>query len=157
MDVKLGNLEDNARKTSIEVLNASVAEGVALGRAIKQAHWNIKGQGFIGIHELFDQVKRRIDDNVDEMAERVQQLDGVALGTVEEAMKTSKLEAYPTDLVSVNDHVEAIVSRMRKYGGKLRAGITTTDEAGDPNTADILTTASNQADKDTWFISSFID
>lgn len=156
MAVNLKNLTDNARKTSIELLNARVADEIAVSRALKQAHWNVKGPGFIGFHELLDTVKTHIDDGVDEMAERVQQLDGTAISSLQDVAKATSLKAYPTDLVSVDDHAKAIADMLREYGGKMREAIDTTDEAGDPNTADILTAASNAVDKDTWFVASYL-
>ncbi|SDD69235.1 starvation-inducible DNA-binding protein [Paracoccus isoporae] len=156
MAVELQSLTDNARKTSIEVLNALVADGIAVSRALKQAHWNVKGPGFIGFHELLDSVKEHVDAGIDEMAERVQQLDGTAIGTVRDVAKATSLKPYPTDMVKLNDHAKAVAELLRDYGGKLRDGIDTTDEAGDPNTADIITAASNEVDKDTWFVSSYL-
>lgn len=157
MAVKLKGLTDNARKTAITELQACMADGTALSMALKQAHWNVKGPNFIAVHELFDAVKARLDPNLDEMAERIQQLDGVAVGTVEEVAKATKMKPYPTDLTKAADHIREISARMRDYGERVRAAIDTTDEAGDATTADLLTAASAQADKDLWFIESHIE
>ena len=157
MAVDLQGLEDNARKTAITELQACMADGAALSMALKQAHWNVKGPNFIAIHELFDAVKARLDPNIDEMAERIQQLDGVAVGTVEEVAKTTQVKPYPTNLTASADHIREISARMRAYGERVRTAIDTTDEAGDADTADILTSASRQLDKDLWFIESHLD
>lgn len=42
----------------------------------------MKGPSFIGLHELFDQVAEAVEGYVDQIAERVVQLGGVAEGTV---------------------------------------------------------------------------
>ena len=157
MAVNLQGLTDNARKTAIAELNARLADAVALSAAIKQAHWNVKGRNFIAVHELFDQVFKNLQVHVDEMAERVQQLDGVAVGTVEKVAKASSLKEYPTDLTKAEDHIQAISERMRDYGAKVREGIDTTDEAGDADTADLLTAASRTADRDLWFLESHLE
>ena len=91
MPVNLQGLTDNARKTAIAELNARLSDAVALSAAIKQAHWNVKGRNFIAVHELFDQTFSNLQVHVDEMAERVQMLDGVAIGTVEKVAKASTL------------------------------------------------------------------
>lgn len=157
MAVDLQGLEDNARKTSVTELNARLADGVALSAAIKQAHWNVKGRNFIAVHELFDSVFANLQEHVDTMAERVQQLDGVAIGTVEKVAKASTLKEYPTDLTKAEDHIKALCERMRDYGAKVRKGIDITAEAGDADSADLLTAASRTADKDLWFMESHLE
>ncbi|MCF3973106.1 DNA starvation/stationary phase protection protein Dps [Paracoccus salsus] len=157
MAVNLQGLSDNGRKTAISELNARLADAIALGLAIKQAHWNVKGPNFIAVHELFDSVYANIQEHVDIMAERVQILDGVAIGTAEEVTKRTSIEPYPTDLTKAADHIKAVCERMRDHGAKLRAGIDVTDQAGDADTADILTAASRTADKDLWFMESHLE
>ena len=157
MAVNLKGLTDNARKTAIAELNARLADAVALSAAIKQAHWNVKGRNFIAVHELFDTTFANLQVHVDEMAERVQQLDGVAVGTVEKVAKASTIKEYPTDLTKAEDHITAVCERMRDYGAKVREAIDTTDEAGDADTADLLTAASRTADKDLWFMESHLE
>lgn len=157
MAVNVKGLKDNARKTAISELNGRLADGLALGMAIKQAHWNVKGMNFIAVHELFDTVYANLQEHVDIMAERVQVLDGVAIGTAEEVAKSTTLKPYPTDVTKSSDHIKAVCERMRDHGEKLRAAIDTTDEAGDADTADIFTAASRTADKDLWFMESHLE
>ena len=81
----------------------------------------------------------------------------MAVGTVEKVAKASSLKEYPTDLTKAEDHIQAICERMRDYGAKVREGIDTTDEAGDADTADLLTAASRTADRDLWFLESHLE
>ncbi|MBK4217401.1 DNA starvation/stationary phase protection protein Dps [Paracoccus caeni] len=157
MAVNVKGLTDNARKTAISELNARLADGIALSLALKQAHWNVKGPNFIAVHELFDAVLARLQVHVDDIAERVQILDGVAVGTVETVAKASTLKAYPTDLTKSADHIKAVCERIRDYGEKLRTAIDTVDEAGDADTADLFTAASRTVDKDLWFLESHLE
>ncbi len=157
MAVNLKGLTDNARKTSIDELNARLADAIALSMAIKQAHWNVKGPNFIAVHELFDTVYANNQAQVDTMAEQVQTLDGVAAGTAEVVAKAATLKAYPTNLTKAADHIKEVSARLRDHGEKLRAAIDTTDEAGDANTADLFTAASRTADKDLWFLESHLE
>ena len=156
MPVNLQGLEDNARKTAISELQACMSDGLSLSMALKQAHWNLKGPNFIAVHELLDGVKTRLDPNIDDMAERIQQLDGMAVGTVEEVARATSLAPYPTHVTAVEEHLREIAQRLRHYGERIRTGIDTVDEAGDADSADILTAASRQADKDLWFIESHL-
>ncbi|MGO4853180.1 DNA starvation/stationary phase protection protein Dps [Phaeovulum sp. W22_SRMD_FR3] len=149
-------LEDNAIKTSVETLNACLSDVIVLRLALKQAHWNMKGKSFIGIHELFDTVAARVAETEDTMAERIQVLDGQAVGTAEAIVKSSRLAPYPTDLVDEMKHVKEISIRFADVGASLREAIDTVSESGDEGTADLFTAASRQFDKDLWFIESHL-
>ncbi|MCZ0960124.1 DNA starvation/stationary phase protection protein Dps [Paracoccus benzoatiresistens] len=157
MAVELRGLTDNARKTSISELNERLADSIALALAVKQAHWNVKGRNFIAVHELFDTVHNNLREHIDVMAERVQQLDGVAVGTAQKVAVASGLQEYPTDLAKAEDHIRALCERYREHGEKLRLAIDATDEAGDADTADIFTAASRTVDKDLWFMESHLE
>ncbi|MBM3603493.1 MAG: DNA starvation/stationary phase protection protein Dps [Alphaproteobacteria bacterium] len=157
MAVNVQGLSDNARKTATTELNARLADGLALAMAIKQAHWNLKGRNFIAVHELLDTVHANLVAHLDVMAERVQILDGVAIGTAERVAEASSLAPYPVDLTKSDDHIRAICDRMRDHGAKLRAAIDTTEDAGDADTADVFTAASRTADKDLWFMQSHLE
>ena len=157
MAVKLKGLTDNARKTAISELNARLADGLALSMAIKQAHWNMKGINFIAVHEFVDGVNARLNEHLDTFAERIQILDGVAIGTAENIARESTLKPYPTDVTKVNDHIKELCDRLRDHGENLRKAIDITDEAGEADTADIFTAASRTADKDLWFLESHLE
>lgn len=157
MAVEIKGLEANARSASIDELSARLTDALAMALALKQAHWNVKGANFIAIHELFDTVYGRLQKHIDTMAERIKILDGTAKGTAEFVAENSSIAPYPLDIVSSEDHIRAVSERLRDYGGKLRAAIDVVDEAGDADTADLLTAASRQADKDLWFIESHLE
>ena len=121
---------------------------------MKQAHWNLKGVGFIGVHELLDDVAVHLRDGADMMAERVAMMGGMAQGTSKTVSEKSSLTAYPTDIVSVEDHVTELVKRFNEYSTNVRKAIEAADEAGDEDSADLFTEVSRTAEKDAWFIGS---
>src|SRR5437899_7167042 len=63
------------------LLNQRLADAVDLQTQMKQAHWNVKGPHFIGLHELFDKIDEAVEAYVDLIAERIVQLGGIAEGT----------------------------------------------------------------------------
>lgn len=148
----VSNLEDNARKQMAELLNERLADAIDLTLAVKQAHWTMKGRGFIGVHELLDEVADRMRESADTMAERCVILGGQAKGTTQVVAKESSLDAYPVDAEDIADHVEELKKRFMAFGGKLREAIESADEAGDDDTADLFTEVSRTVDKDAWYI-----
>jgi starvation-inducible DNA-binding protein len=150
------NLKSNAKTVSIGLLNACLADGIDLALLTKQAHWNVKGPQFIAVHEMLDGFRTEIDGAVDTMAERVVQLGGTALGTTQAVAKASRLAPYPTDIYTTRDHILALIDRYAQFANTVREGIDQADEAGDADTADILTGVSRSLDKALWFLEAHI-
>lgn len=146
------DLKNNAKAASMEVLQARLADGIDLGLVTKQAHWNLKGPQFIGIHLMLDKFRAEQDEWVDMMAERITQLGGTARGTVQEVATGTALPPYPTDIYAIADHLHALIERYAACANAVRQNIEDTDEAGDADTADILTEVSRGLDKQLWFL-----
>lgn len=150
------DLKDNAKQVSIGVLNACLADTVDLYNATRSAHWNIKGPKFHTLHELLNGFYNELQTGADDIAERVVQLGGTALGTTQVLAASTRLPPYPTDIYSGEDHLKQLVERYGQVAGALREGIDTTDEAGDAGTADLLTGQSRAVDKMLWMLEAHL-
>jgi starvation-inducible DNA-binding protein len=146
------SLSDNARRVAVELLNARLADGLDLSLITKQAHWNLKGMQFIGIHEMLDGFRTEQDELNDTMAERIAQLGGTAFGTTQDITRGSQLAPYPTDIYAIQDHLAALIDRFAVTANAVRESIDQSAEAGDADTADIFTEASRVLDKQLWFL-----
>lgn len=146
------NLTQDTRTQMVELLNARLVDTIALTLAVKQAHWNLKGPGFIAVHELLDDVADRLRDAADTMAERAVILGGHARGTAEVISKKTEVEPYDVEMTDIGEHVEALKQRFMALGGAIREAAETAEEAGDADTGDLFTAVSRDIDKDAWFI-----
>ncbi len=144
------------REKLIALLNQRLADASDLKSQAKQAHWNVKGQNFIALHELFDKVAGELDVHVDDIAERVTTLGGTAMGTVRLAAKNSSLSEYPHEITDGTAHVDALSTAMADFGKKVRADIDASDKLGDADTADLFTGISRSIDKLLWFVEAHI-
>ncbi len=146
------DIPKEARVELIALMGQRLADVTDLQLQLKQAHWNVKGPHFIGLHELFDKIAGEIEDYVDMIAERIVQLGGIAEGTVRVAAARSRLEEYPLAIAEGRAHVEAVARALSTFG---RAARVTIDEAGaleDADTADLFTEISRGIDKWLWFV-----
>jgi starvation-inducible DNA-binding protein len=152
----VNDLNANTKQAAIEILNARLAEGIDLALLTKQAHWNLKGPQFVAVHEMLDGFRTQIDGHVDTMAERMVQLGGTALGTVQIVTQASTLTPYPTDIYAIKDHLAALIERYGAVANSVRRSIDQAEEAGDADTADIFTAASRDLDKALWFLEAHL-
>ena len=134
------------------LMNQRLADAVDLQAQMKQAHWNVKGPHFIGLHELFDQIDEAVEGYVDLIAERIVQLGGIAEGTVRVAAARSRLEEYPLSIADGHAHVEAVAKALSTFGHEARNTIDQAEVLDDADTADIFTEISRGIDKWLWFV-----
>src|SRR5881275_202526 len=134
------------------LMNQRLADAVDLQMQMKQAHWNVKGPHFIGLHKLFDDIDEAVESYVDLIAERIVQLGGIAEGTVRVAAERSRLEEYPLAIADGHAHVEAVSKALSTFGYEARNTIDQADELGDADTADMFTEISRGIDKWLWFV-----
>ena len=146
------DLSADIRGRAVEMLNQRLADAIDLQTQCKQAHWNVKGPEFIGLHKLFDEVNEAVEEYVDLVAERAVQLGGVAEGTARIVARRSELDEYPTSAVTGPDHVDALSSALAAFGENVRRSIDEMEELGDADTMDMLTDISRGTDKWLWFV-----
>jgi starvation-inducible DNA-binding protein len=134
------------------LMNRRLADGVDLQMQMKQAHWNVKGPSFIGLHELFDKVARSVESYVDMIAERIVQLGGIAEGTVRLAASRTRLPEYPLEIAEGMAHVEAVARALSTFGKEVRSTIDEANALDDAGTADLFTEISRGIDQWLWFV-----
>jgi starvation-inducible DNA-binding protein len=150
------DLSTKARAKVTTLLNARLAEALDLQMQARQAHWNVKGPQFIALHELFDRLAGELDGHVDEMAERITALGGIAEGTVQAVAGRSKLDAYPLDIAEGRAHLDALAAAYACFAKALRKAIDESAKAGDADTSDLFTGVSRSADKGLWLLEAHL-
>jgi starvation-inducible DNA-binding protein len=147
-------LPEPIRAQSIELLNKHLAAAIDLHAQTKQAHWNVRGPGFMAIHELFDKVSEAVELYSDMLAERAGGLGGTAHGTLQVAVARSFLVPYDLGFADVNSHVFAVAAALAAFGQSTRDAVGLATNFGDADTADMFTEISRGIDKQLWFVES---
>src|SRR5215510_8807927 len=146
------DIDAETREQVVSLLNQQLADTFDLYSQTKQAHWNVKGQQFFQLHELFDKLATELLDHVDTIAERSTTLGGTALGTARMAAAKSRLPEYSAEITGGRESIEALVERYAKLATTTRAAIDRADELGDVDTSDLFTGVSRGLDKTLWFL-----
>ena len=146
------DLPETTRLEVIPLLNQRLAECIDLQTQCKQAHWNVKGPSFIGLHKLFDEINEAVEAYVDQIAERIVQLGGIAEGTIGAVEGRSTLVDYPLTLSTGAEHVAALSDALAGFGRAARVGIEEMQELNDADSADMLTEISRGVDQWLWFV-----
>jgi starvation-inducible DNA-binding protein len=150
------DLPNKTRTAVVDLLNARLADAIDLGAQAKQAHWNVKGIHFIALHELFDKVAESVEDQIDELAERITSLGGTALGTIGSTARRTTLKPYPEDIYDGEAHLKALSAALADFGKKVRKAIDKSAKLGDADTSDLFTGVSREVDKYLWFLEAHL-
>jgi starvation-inducible DNA-binding protein len=150
------DLSISLREKIVPILQAQLANAVDLFTQVKQAHWNVKGPGFIALHQLFDDVAEIVEEHGDLLAERITTLGGRADGTSRVAAAQSNLAEYPFDLEDGMHHVAAVADKLASFGKSVRADIDRSAKLGDADTADLFTEISRVVDEQLWIVDAHL-
>jgi starvation-inducible DNA-binding protein len=156
LNVTRNDLAAATRSSMVDLLNQQLADTSDLFSQVKQAHWNVKGKQFIALHELFDDLAGGLTGYIDDIAERAVQLGGNATGTVRMAAGASRLPDFSAEAIDGIDAVVALADRFALVAASTRAAIDTATEAGDADTADLMTEVSRGLDKSLWFLEAHL-
>jgi starvation-inducible DNA-binding protein len=146
------DLPENTRNSMTQLLNERLADSIQAGLHARQAHWNVRGPGFIALHKLFDEVYEALDGFTDEIAERLTALGGAADGSLSGIRSRTELPEYPYQIASGPEHIDALADSLSAFAKLCRDAIDTADEAGDMVTADLFTGVVREVDKLRWFV-----
>lgn len=126
---------------------------IALGVNGKQAHWHVRGENFMGVHEFLDDVVAHAQDAADTVAERVVALglpvDG-RIGTVAKRATNPELSpGFQQSSVTVAE----VVAQLDATLATVNAAVKALDDV-DLVSQDIVIAVAQQLDKDRWFLFS---
>src|SRR6201747_1501909 len=101
-------LSETACRQSVENLNQVLADTITLRDLYKKHHWQVSGHTFYQLHLLFDKHYEEQSNLVDEVAERVQILGGIAIARAADVAETTRIPRPPRD----REEVPVQISRL---------------------------------------------
>lgn len=150
MKLNIG-ISDKDLKGIHKLLNAVLADGNILYIKLRKFHWNLSGDNFMELHQLFEAQYDDIAMAIDEVAERISTLGGVAIGTTSEFAATSGLKETPGKVPDMQGMLKELVSDHETIVRALRKGIEDAEEKfKDAGTADFLNGLMQNHEKMAW-------
>ncbi|MFT3981686.1 MAG: DNA starvation/stationary phase protection protein [Ferruginibacter sp.] len=156
MKVNIG-ISDAHLKKIYAVLNKTLADANIFYIKLRKFHWNLKGPDFMEYHLLFENQYEGVEKAIDEVAERITSLGGVAVGTTEEFARLSQLRESAGKVPTEGQMLKELVTDHETMIRSLREAITKCDdEYGDVGTADLLTDLIREHEKNAWKLRQYI-
>jgi len=133
-------LPSTTRKIAMNVLNGTVADLFDLCARIQQAHYNLYGQSFIGLHKHPEALASTVEEN-DVAVDRNKVLGGVFKDALRETVKPSRLKKNeePTSKSGQRDAIRELADVHAACGDQEITDNKRVTAADDFGTADLLT------------------
>jgi len=156
MEPSIG-MDKKNREAVGKMLNKLLADEYLLYTKTYNYHWNVVGPMFSDLHTFFEQQYTKLEEIVDEVAERARMMGVRALGTMSEFLKNTQLKeeegAVPSDMQMIkkllDDH-ETIIRSVRKNIAVCA------DEYNDPVTRHFLEDVLEKQEKMAWMLRSYL-
>jgi len=134
------------------LLNNCLADSHILYFKLRKFHWNVNGDNFMELHKLFESHYEQVQEAIDNIAERVSQLGGIAIGTTSEFSQKSSLKESPGKNPTNNlDMIKALLADHETIIKNLRKAVDDCAEKySDQGTADFLTGLMEDHEKMAW-------
>lgn len=135
------------------VLNQLVADLSQLAMVVHQTHWYMRGTNFLKLHPLMDEWREDLNDQLDEVSERLITLGGAPYSTLQEmADNTEITDEKGTYDKSITERFETLAKDYRYLADLYQKGIEITDKEKDYSTQDIFIGFKTATEKRLWMI-----
>ena len=150
-------LEENVRLDSSMGLNQILADTMTLRDLYKKHHWQVSGHTFYQLHLLFDKHYEEQSELVDQIAERIQLLGGLAIAMAPDVAETTKIQRPPRGREEVPAQISRLLEAHELILKESRELAKKADDAGDDGTNDLLVSNVIRTNElQVWFISEHL-
>jgi starvation-inducible DNA-binding protein len=131
-------LPEDARKQSVDALNQILADTITLRDLYKKHHWQVSGHTFYQLHLLFDKHAEEQTDLIDQIAERIQLLGGIAIAMAADVAETTSIERPPRGREEVPVQIDRLLEAHELILKECRKAAEKADDNDDLGTNDLL-------------------
>jgi starvation-inducible DNA-binding protein len=151
------SLAENARAKSVGVLNQILVDTMTLRDMYKKHHWQVSGVTFYQLHLLLDKHYEEQAGFVDDIAERIQSLGGLAYAMAHDVAENTKLPRPPSGREDVATQISRLLEAHEIMLREIRDAAHEAAEYGDDGTNDLLVSSLIRThEMQVWFLAEHL-
>ncbi len=146
-------LAENARAKSVGALNQILVDTMTIRDLYKKHHWQVSGVTFYQLHLLLDKHYEEQSAFVDDLAERIQSLGGLAYAMAADVAENTKIPRPPRGREDVATQISRLLEAHEIILREVREAAAEAAEYGDDGTNDLLVSSLIRTHElQVWFI-----
>lgn len=152
MNLNIGISQDNLNFVQ-QVLATLLADEHVLYVKTRNFHWNVQGPNFHALHLFLESQYDLLEGSIDEVAERIRSLGGIAPGSMKQYLDLARLSEHDGGPLSANEMLASLLADHEALARNLRQEVGLVQETyQDTGTADFLTGLLEQHEKMAWML-----
>jgi starvation-inducible DNA-binding protein len=153
----IGISEQDRLKVS-EILGHVLADSYILYTKTRNYHWNVTGPHFSEYHKMFEEQYSKLEETIDDVAERIRALGNKVSATTSEFVKVSQINEHPGKYPDAKSMISGLCEDHETIIRSLREKIDLVGEKyHDAGTEDFLTGLLEEHEKTAWMLRSFLE
>ena len=145
-------ISEKDRTAVVKLLVPLLADEYVLSTKTRNAHWNVTGPHFSHLHKFFQDQYSELDEQIDDLAERIRQLGVLAPATLAEFTKTTRLKEHPGREYSAQEFVLELSADHETVVRQIREDAERIGNLGDVGTQDYLVGLMQFHEKIAWML-----
>lgn len=136
-------------------LNQLLADYHLFYMNLRGYHWNVKGRHFFVLHGKFEELYNGVEEKIDEIAERMLQLDVEPTSAFSDYLKTAKLKEENSKITG-KEMLTNVLEAFKYFIATQRNLIKTAEAIGDVATIDLINGYITEQEKTVWMLTSML-
>lgn len=132
-------------------LNQALAETTVATMLAQNFHWNVTGETFLQLHQLFQEIYEDHFAAQDDLAERIKALDGHADGNLPRMIERSAIK-QDDDQTTAREMLQALLSAEQILASTLKGSGEVAANVGDALTEDLCIARGQVHEKFAWIL-----
>lgn len=153
-ETAIGIKKDN-RKAVVTMLKQLLADEYVMYTKYRNAHWNVEGLDFHSKHVFFEEEYGKLENTIDEVAERIRMLGFYSPGSMQQFIELSELKENGPDQNDSASFMKVLLDDHQTIIKFIRESIGENAEAhNDEGTADFITAILQMHEQMAWMLRS---
>lgn len=139
----------------VRSLNAILADFQVLYQKLRGYHWNVEGDRFFELHELFETMYGKLEGRIDVVAEQIRVLERHPDTTYSDYLERTRLEE-DGGVPDAEEMVHRVYRDLQWLNSEISDLAALADEAGSRTTVNLLENILDDQVKTAWMLRSYL-
>jgi len=150
-------LTEKSLEKSTTLLSVILADEMTLYTKTRKFHWNVEGDSFLELHQMFEEQYSDIEKIIDQVAERINKLGSKTIGTMKEFSGLTRIRETPGKYPSQKDMINELLRDHEGLVTEIRKDVDAcAEQIKDAGTADFLTGIMEQHETAAWVLRRYL-